>query len=155
MRLARAFRRFVVAVESQPVQRAAVQAPGAPDPEAGARWGRPATFDVASRNRASAEPAGFSASWIDNYRLFRGVESHREYDRATAAVSSATLQAETIRSVTFYCGTRSERRDVGGVIFTSLIADYVKLDFPFGLEGSRGTPHPPPTPDEDLDDIYG
>ncbi len=154
MRLARAFRRFVVAVESQPAQRAAV-GPAAPDRQAGAHWGRPATFDVASRNRPSDEPAGFSASWIDTYRLFRGIETHREYDRAAAAVSSATLQPETIRSVTFYCGTRSERRDVGGVIFTSLIEDYVKLDFPFGLEGSRGQPHPPPTPDEDLDDLYG
>ena len=154
MRLARAFRRFVVAVESQPVQRAPVT-PTAPDPQAGARWGRPATFDVASRNRASDEPAGFSASWIDNYRLFRGIETHREYDRATASVSSATLQPETIRSVTFYCGTRSEKRDVGGVMFTSLVADYVKLDFPFGLKGSRGQPHPPPTPEEDLDDLYG
>jgi hypothetical protein len=154
MRLARAFRRFVVAVESQPAQRAAV-APVARDPEVGARWGRPATFDIASRNRASDEPAGFSASWIDNYRLFRGIESHREYDHAAASVSSATLQPETIRSVTFYCGTRSEKRDVGGVIFTSLITDYVKLDFPFGLEGSRGQPHPPPTPEEDLDALYG
>ena len=41
------------------------------------------------------------------------------------------------------------------MIFTSLIADYVKLDFPFGVGGSRGAPHPPPTPDEDLDDLYG
>ena len=113
MRLARAFRRLVVAVESQTGQRV-VPAPAAQDPEAGARWGRPATFGVASRNRASDEPAGFSASWIDNYRLFRGIESHREYDRATAAVSSASLQAEKIRSVTFYCGTRTEKRDVGG-----------------------------------------
>jgi hypothetical protein len=87
--------------------------------------------------------------------LFRGVESHREYDRATTAVSTETLQPEAIRSVTFYCGTRSEKRDGGGMIFTSLIADYVKLDFPFGVEGSRGTPHPPPTPDENLDDLYG
>ena len=70
-------------------------------------------------------------------------------------MGSETLEPETIRSVTFYCGTRSEKRDVGGVIFTSLITDYVKLDFPFGLEGSRGQPHPPPTPDEDLDEIYG
>ena len=69
MRLAHAFRRFVVAVESQTVQRAAV-APVARDRQAGARWGRPAIFDVTSRNRASDEPAGFSASWIDNYRLF-------------------------------------------------------------------------------------
>jgi hypothetical protein len=154
MKLARAFRRFVVAVESQPVRRAVV-APAAPDKQAGARWGRPATFDVASRNSASDEPAGFSASWIDNYRLFRGIETHREYDRATASVSSATLQPEMIRSVTFYCGTRTEKRDVGGVIFSSLITDYVKLDFPFAVEGARGEPHPPPTPDEDLDVLYG
>ena len=122
MRLAHAFRRFVVAVESQPAQRAPV-APAAPDRQAGARWGRPATFGVASRNLPSDEPAGFSASWIDNYRLFRGIETHREYDRAAASVSTTTLQAETIRSVTFYCGTRSEKRDVGGMIFTSLITD--------------------------------
>ena len=154
MRLARAFRRFVVAVESQPVRRAAVQ-PVAPDPGAGARWGRPATFDVASRARASDEPLGFSVSWIDNYRLFRGVESRREYDRAAASVGGESLQPETIRSVTFYCGTRSEKQDVGGVIFTDLIEEYVKLDFPFGVEGSRGQPHPPPTPDEDLDELYG
>ena len=154
MRLARAFRRFVVAVESQPAQRATV-ALVAPDRQAGARWGRPAIFDVASRNRASDEPTGFSASWIDNYRLFKGVESHREYDRAAASVGDQTLEPELIRCVTVYCGSRSERRDVGGVIFTSLITDYVKLDFPFGVEGSRGEPHPPPTPDEDLDALYG
>ena len=123
--------------------------------EAGARRGRPATFDVASRNRASDEPAGFLASWIDNYRLFRGIGTHREYDRATASVSTATLVPETIRSVTFYCGTRTVRRNVRGVIFTERIRDYLRFNFPFGFEGSRGEPYPPPTPTEDLDDTYG
>ena len=156
MRFARAFRRrFVVAVESQTVQRTPVQPPADREPEAGARWGRPANFDHASRDRASDKPAGFSASWIDNARVFEGTESHREYNHAFASVGGEQLEPEGIRSVTFDCGTRKEKRDVGGVIFTNLIRDYVKLDFPFGVEGSRGQPHPPPTPEEDLDETYG
>jgi hypothetical protein len=156
MRFASAFRhRFVVAAESQTVQRTAVEPSVDPVAQAGARWGRPAAFDIAARARASDASAGFSVSWIDNARVFKGTESHREYNHAPASVSGATLAPEGIRSVSFDCGTRKERRDVGGVIFTNLIRDYVKLDFPFGVEGSRGQPHPPPTPEEDLDESYG
>jgi hypothetical protein len=153
MRLASAFRRLV-AVESQSAVRATAQAAPAADPT-GVRWGRPATFDIASRNRAPDEPAGFSVSWIDTYRVFRGDESHREYARSFASVGDETVEPELIRSVTFYCGTRTQERDVGGVIVTDRIDDYVRLDFPFGLEGARGEPHPPPTPEEELDDLYG
>jgi hypothetical protein len=156
MRIARAIRgRFVVTVESQTVERTPVQTRVDQDGQAGARWGQPANFDIASRDRPSDTPAGFSASWIDNARVFKGIESHREYNRAIASVGDEQLEPEGIRSVTFDCGMRRERRDVGGVIFTNLIRDYVKLDFPFGVEGSRGQPHPPPTPEEELDGTYG
>ncbi len=152
MRLAHAIRRrFVVAVQSQPYQRRPVEA-AVVLPEAGARWGRPATFDQASRPQPSDEPTGFTAEWIDTYRLFKGVESHREYSSAPAAVGDQTLQPEGIRSVTFYCGAQKERRDLGGVIYTSLIHHYVKFDFPvLAFVGARGQPHPPPTAEDDQD----
>ena len=59
------------------------------------------------------------------------------------------------RSVTFYCGTRTVRREVRGVIFTERTRDCLKFNFSFGVEGTRGKPHPPPTPTEDLDELYG
>ena len=98
---------------------------------------------------------GFEARWIDDTRIFKGTESHREYNRLVASVSGEQLEPEGIRSVTFDCGTRSEKRNVGGVIFTNLVRDYVKLDFPFGVEGPRGAPHPPATPEEELDETHG
>ena len=70
-----------MAVESQTVERTAVQPPVDPDAQAGARWGQPACFDQASRPRASDEPVGFTVDWVDTYRVFKGTETHREYSR--------------------------------------------------------------------------
>jgi hypothetical protein len=146
MRLAHAFRRFVVPVQSQPLERRPPQLAVDAEPEAGARWGRPASFDQASRPRADDEAVGFTADWIDTTRVFKGVETHREYSR----VNAGETEPEGIRSVTFYCGTRKERDDVGGVIFTTLIHDYVSFNFPlFEPRGARGQSHPPPSPEEE------
>ncbi len=123
MRLARAFRRFVVAVESQAMQRTPRQSPTAPDPEAGARWGRPATFDVASRNRESNEACRLLGK-LD--RQLPSLPGNRDASRVRprgGVRRQRDLEPETIRSVTFYSGTREDRRDVGVVIFTSLIED--------------------------------
>jgi hypothetical protein len=148
MRLAHAIRRrFVVAVESQTVERTPVELVEL-GTQAGARWGRPASFDQASRPRPSSETVGFTVDWIDTYRVFKGTETHREYSR----VAAGETDPEGIRSVTFYCGSRKERRNVRGVIFTNLIQDYVKFNFPvLAFSGARGEPHPPPTPEEDAD----
>lgn len=98
MRLAHAIRRrFVVAVESQTVERTAMRAPVDPSAQAGARWGRPASFDQASRPRPSDEPIGFTVDWVDTYRVFKGSETHREYSRVTAGET----EPEGIWSVTF------------------------------------------------------
>ncbi len=150
MRLARAIRRcFVVAVESQTVDRTAIQPPIGPEAQAGARWGQPAVFDQASRPRASDEPVGFTVDWVDTYRVFKGSETHREYSR----VAAGETEPEGIRSVTFYSGSRKERRNVRGVIFTNVIHDYVKFNFPvLAFSGARGEPHPPPTPENEVDE---
>ena len=153
MRLAGAFTRLI-AVESQTVERAPA-APVTPSPAPGARWGRPASFEIPSRPRATDKPATLTYQWVDKARLFRGVESHREYRHATTAIDGTTLGPEAIRSVTFFLGSRAVRRErreaEGGVTNVTpvieTIRDYVKLTFPFGdPEGARGTPHPPPTP---------
>ena len=154
MRLARAFRRLI-AVESQTVERATPHPPAASEPDVGARWGRAATFDIPFRSRASDQPAQLTFDWIDKARIFRGVESHREYRAAAHLLDGATLEPEAIRSVTFFLGSREvrhERRESEGgqthvTPVIEMIRDYVKLTFPFGdREGARGEPHPPPTP---------
>ena len=154
MTLARAFRRLI-AVESQTVERAPLQPVVAAEPDAGARWGRPATFEIPSRSRASSQPATLAYDWIDKARMFRGVESHREYRTEATTLEGTTLQPELIRSVTFFLGEREvrhERRESEGgqthvTPVVETIRDYVKLTFPFGdPEGARGEPHPPPTP---------
>ena len=153
MTLARAFRRLI-AVESQTTGRARPQLAKS-EPDAGARWGRPAAFEIPSRPRPSEKPAQLTYDWVDKARLFKGVESHREYVHGVALVEGTALEPEAIRSVTFFLGTREvrhERREAEGgqthvtpVIET--IRDYLKLSFPFGdAEGARGTPHPPETP---------
>jgi hypothetical protein len=152
MRLADAFRRFV-AVESPVRREVRASPPSVLAPAAGARWGRPATFDVASRNRASDEPTGFTARWVDNYRLFRGDEVHREFGiSALPGILTDAREPEAVRSITFYCGTRTLYRYVGGALIRDVVDDYVKLNFPFGLQGVRGEPHPPATYEEDPDD---
>ena len=70
---------------------------------------------------------------------------HREFASASVDVNAAT--PESIRSVTFYCGTRTVRREIRGVVFTERIRDYLRFDFPFGIEGTRGEPHPPASPE--------
>ena len=98
MRLAHAFRRFVVPVQSQLTERRQPQLVVDAEPEAGTRWGRPAAFDQASRPRPSDEPAGFTAEWIDTYRVFKGIETHREYSRAPAGDTESPRASGASRS---------------------------------------------------------
>ena len=158
MRLGGAFRR-VIAVESFTDDRA-LQRAQPPAPEAGARWGRPAAFEIGEAPQPSPQ-ASLTATWTHEDRRLKGIESHRQYVR-TAALSDQPVTAEGIRSVTFYLGEREVRREsrkVAGSV-TSIepvietIREYVRLDFPFGLAGARGEPHPPETPPREEPD-YG
>ena len=91
---------------------------------------------------------------IDTYlRQPRTRMSARAWSNEAAKIITSAFQPETIRSVTFYCGIRTVRREIGGVIFTDTIRDCLKFNFPFGVEGSRGSPHPPPRPEQDPDDL--
>lgn len=157
MRLARAFRRQV-AVESFTEDRAPEAPPAAPPPDVGARWGQPAEFQISETPRPPAD-GRINASWVHELRRFTGAESHRQYGSTPTPQAGS---AEAIRSVTFSLGereVRQERRTIEGRVTTvepviETIRDYVRLDFPFALEGQRGEPHPPETPPREEPD-YG
>lgn len=159
MRLAGAFRRLI-AVESVTEERPPRQPPP-PVPEAGARWGRPATFEIGSAPQPDPAGASLTVGWLHRTRVFKGVESHRQYSRV-AARSDQAVTAETIRSVTFYLGeheVRRESRKISGRVTSvtpviETIREYVRLDLPLGLAGARGEPHPPETPPREEPD-YG
>lgn len=148
MRLVNAFRR-TIAVESQTDQRARPERRHVP-PDAGARWGGPAVFEIGALPE-EPPPASITYSWLNEVVWFRGVESHREY--AESLAGSELIPTEAIRSVTFYLGEREvrhERRATAGGItgvtpVIETIREYLRFDFPFEPLGSRGTPHPPPT----------
>ena len=150
MRLAGAFRR-TIAVESFTDERRSPE-PVRSAPPSGARWGRPSAFEIGQASPRPPDPATITYSWLHEVVRQKGVESHRQY--ADAELGGELVPAEAIRSVTFYLGERQvrhERRNVeGGVTNVTPIIEtirhYVRFDFPFGLAGARGEPHPPPTP---------
>ena len=157
MRLASAFRRLV-AVESFTEDRAPEAPPAAPSPDAGARWGQPSEFQIGETPKPPAL-GSITASWVHELRRFTGAESHRQYGSTPTPKAGS---AEAIRSITFYLGEREvrrERRRIEGRVTTvepviETIREYVRLDFPVGLEGQRGEPAPPETPPREEPD-YG
>ena len=158
MRLAGAFRRLI-AIESFTDERSTPPT-RPPAPEAGARWGRPAAFEIGEAPQPSPQ-ASLTISWLHETRRLEGVESHRQYAR-TAALPDQPVTAEAIRSVTFCLGERQVRREsrkISGRVTSVMpvietIRDYVRLDLPIGLAGERGEPHPPETPPREEPD-YG
>ena len=160
-RLGMALGRFIP-VTAHASDRAPVAAP-APSPEVGRRWGRGSRFEIGSRPEPDEEGNGAVARRdVHKDVLIRGIESHREYEVNQVAIGGETIQIEGAGSVTFYIGqsevVHEDRKVRGSVTFIQptieTIDEYVTFDFDFGVSGFRGEPHPPETPELDLDSLY-
>ena len=152
----------VIPVIAHASDRAPVTAP-VPVPEVGRRWGRVSRFEISSRPEPSDEGNGTVARRdVHKDLLIRGIESHREYEVHQVAIGGDTIEIEGAGSVTFYIGqsevVHEDRKVRGSVIFIQptieTIDEYVTFDFDFGVSGFRGEPHPPETPELDLDQLY-